>query len=256
MRRPSGDQTGSEFRPGSDVSRLGNPAPEFIGPDVATVTGDRDDRRPAHHPPRVFGARYTPGGAETGFSCPIRSTQKNVLSRPRSTTTRPRRRACRRRTRRTVRRQKTTRRLCNLIDKGNRPTGHLEPPDVEWLCQQTPAERVDEVTCREVARIGASRYNDLPGTAVERLHDDPRVVPGLSCLREREEDGAPARQELRAVRALTRIQLHEILRCTPGAGGHSPDPVRTLPIQDRVVGCPARAQRAPLTRTGRWARRR
>ena len=30
------------------------------------------------------------------------------------------------------------------------------------------------------------------------------------CLREREEDGAPARQELRAVRALARIQLHEI----------------------------------------------
>ena len=99
------------------------------------------------------------------------------------------------------------------------------------------------MTCREVARIGASRYNNPPGTAVERLHDDPRVVPGLSCLREREENGAPARQELRAVRALTRIQLHEILSCTSGGGGHSPDPARTLPIQDRVVGCPARAQR-------------
>src|SRR5262245_32215874 len=137
----------------------------------------------------------------------------------------------------------TTYRLRNLIDKGNRPTFDLEPPDVEGLCQQAAAAPVDEVTCREVARIGASRYNNPPGSAVERLHDDPRVVPGLCCLREREENGAPARQQLWAVRTLTRIQLHEILSSTPGGGRHSPDPARTLPIQDRVVGCPARAER-------------
>src|SRR5262245_55461158 len=82
----------------------------------------------------------------------------------------------------------------------------------------------------------------MPLTRVERLNDDLGAVPSAQA-HEREQNGAPPRQQLRAVSDLTRLDLHELLGFSAIAR-HAPDSapaLRALPVENCIVCRPIRA---------------
>ena len=82
--------------------------------------------------------------------------------------------------------------------------------------------------------------DDVARAGVERLDDDLGRIP-VHSAGQREQNGAPTGQQLRTVGDLTGLDLHEFSGFPP-----SPDtrqiPSRALPVENRVVGRPTRAQ--------------
>src|SRR5262245_865401 len=75
---------------------------------------------------------------------------------------------------------------------------------------------------------------------VERLDHDLRGIPLVVVTGQREQDGAPTGQQLRTVSDLAGGNLDDVRGLAPVAR-HAPDPVRALPVENRIVGCPTRA---------------
>ena len=121
-------------------------------------------------------------------------------------------------------------------------------------CASRLPRRVDEVTCREVARIGASRTDNRrapPSSDCTTIRASSQVSP---LLREREEQRARLGVSCGPC-ARSPASSFTRFSGTPGGGGHharSPDLAHTGSCRRMPSSRPT----APLTRTGRWARRR
>src|SRR5262245_51106671 len=94
---------------------------------------------------------------------------------------------------------------------------------------------------RHVPCVGTVLHDDTPRAGVERLNDDLRRL--VAAVGEREKDGASARQQLRILRDLSRLQFHELFRLS-AVPRHTPDPrdaSLALAVQNRVVARPTGA---------------
>src|SRR5262245_6070461 len=89
----------------------------------------------------------------------------------------------------------------------------------------------------------------MPLIGVERLDDDLRLVPVIAAG-EREQDVAPAGEQLRTLRDLISLDLHDMFRLSAAVGRHAPNPgavfpgtLLALPVENRVVVTPSYSER-------------
>src|SRR5262249_34814790 len=116
---------------------------------------------------------------------------------------------------------------------------HRHVRSVEGHRQKCVPERVHEMACRQVSRVGASFQDDVTHAGVERLNHDLRRVQVFAG--QREKDGPPTRQYLRSGGDLAGVHFHKVLGLSSVAR-HAPEASGALPIENGVPSRPTYAQ--------------